>query len=232
VSYLLGQAHHGGQLSDRVDATVDGHSTTIVTARTAQPLDGSLGCPETGTNAADCFGLQPDLILRIAVITTGDGPLLIWLRTKADVNPDMTTETQHFGEFLAGVRFSRRSPQTAAAPAASVIDGTYEWTITKDDALVHGTASDKSHEGLAIYPNTFTVVLEKGRWTMRETSTTDTQAGTFTVTGKRLDLRSGGNTAPFTFTTDADGTLHLTAVPPVTDPGGQFIMTTKPWTKK
>ncbi len=30
--------------------------------------------------AADCFGLQPDFILRIAVIDTDAGPLLVWVR--------------------------------------------------------------------------------------------------------------------------------------------------------
>ena len=31
-------------------------------------------------------------------------------------------------------------------------------------------------------------------------------------------------------TRDPDGTLHLTAVAPVVDAGGVFILTTKPWT--
>jgi hypothetical protein len=124
VSYLLGQAANGGHFDERVDTTVDGHHAVVVTASTDQPLDGSLGCPETGITPADCFGLQPELVLRLAVITTDHGPLLIWLRNSPDNNPDMKAETERFDQILAGIRFSGRSPQATPEAESTAIDRT------------------------------------------------------------------------------------------------------------
>jgi hypothetical protein len=232
VSYLLGQTAYGGHFAERVDTKVDGHPAVVVTATTDQALDGSMGCPDTGISPGDCFGLQPELVIRLAVITTDRGPLLIWLRNNVDKNPDMKTEVARFDQFLAGVHFSGRSPQAAPEAVASALDGTYGWTLTRQDALAHGTADDKSAEGLANYPVTFTVVLEKGSWTMSDTiSDTDDGEGTFTVSGSRIDLHESGSVLSFTFTTDADGTLHLTAVPPM-DPQSQYLLTTEAWTRK
>jgi hypothetical protein len=231
LSYLLGQAANGGHLAERVDTTVDGHRAAVLTATTDQSIDGSLGCPDTGVSAADCFGLQPEFVLRLAVITTDHGPLLIWLRNSVAKNPDMKTETARFDQFLAGVHFSGRSPQAAPEAGATGLDGTYAWTLTRQDALAHGTASDKTPEALANFPITFTVVMEKGNWNISETADTDTGEGTFTVTGNRLEFHRSGNVLTFTFATDPDGTLHLTAIPPM-DPGDQFVWTTRAWTKK
>jgi len=99
-------------------------------------------------------------------------------------------------------------------------------------ALAHGTSDDKSPEGLANYPVTFTAVMRKGNWSMSDTIIdTDDGQGTFTVSGNRVDFHESGSVLSFTFTTDADGALHLTAVPPM-DPQLQYILTTKAWTKK
>jgi len=38
--------------------------------------------------APDCFGLQPDLVLRIAVVDVGDKALLIWLRNDRNSTAD------------------------------------------------------------------------------------------------------------------------------------------------
>jgi hypothetical protein len=86
LAYLRGQAwaSHGAEFSDRSTITVDGHAATLMTATTPRSLNGSLGCPELGMDPDDeaCFGLQPDYILRIAVIDMGDGTtLLAWART-------------------------------------------------------------------------------------------------------------------------------------------------------
>jgi hypothetical protein len=230
VSYLLGQTANGGHFAERVDTKVDGHTAVVVTATTDRPIDGSMGCPETGISPADCFGLQPEFVLRLAVITTDQGPLLIWLRNSVDNNPDMKTETERFDQLLAGVHFSGRSPQAAPEAVTTALDGTYEWTLTKQDALAHGTADDKTPESLATYPITFTVVMEKGSWHMSD-SIQDEGGGTFAVTGNRVELHWSGSVLSFTFTTDADGALHLTAIPPMNG-GDQFVMTTKAWTKK
>jgi hypothetical protein len=101
------------------------------------------------------------------------------------------------------------------------------WALTKQDALAHGTADDKSAEGLANYPVTFTVVMEKGSWKMFDTiSDTEDGQGTFTVTGNRVDLHESGSVLSFTFKTDDNGTLHLIAIPPM-DPQTQYILTTE-----
>jgi hypothetical protein len=230
VSYLLGQTANGGHFAERVDTKVDGHTAAVLTATTDQSIDGSLGCPDTGISAADCFGLQPEFVLRLAVITTDQGPLLIWLRNSVDTNPDMKAETERFDQLLAGVHFSGRSPQAAPEAVTTALDGTYEWTLTKQDALAHGTADDKTPESLATYPITFTVVMEKGSWHMSD-SIQDEGGGTFAVTGNRVDFHWSGSVLSFTFTTGPAGTLHLTAVPPM-DPGDQLVWTTEPWTKK
>lgn len=231
VGYLLTQTDHGGQLTDRVEATVDGHPATVVTARTDKPLDGSLGCPDTGISPSDCFGLQPDLILRLAVVRTDHGPLLIWLRNQVSANPDMATETQHFTELLSGVHFSARSPQAAPARAATQLDGTYTWTITDQDARRYGTASDRTSKGLARFPITFTIVLEEGNWTMQETGSSDTGSGTYEITGDRLTFHWSGTTLAFDVKKAKDGTLHLRGVVPM-DLGERFIWTTEPWVKR
>jgi hypothetical protein len=73
VGYLLGLTATGGHFAERVDTKVDGHTAVVVTATTDRPIDGSMGCPETGISPADCFGLQPEFVLRLAVITTEHG---------------------------------------------------------------------------------------------------------------------------------------------------------------
>ena len=105
VSYLLGQTDHGATFADRADITVDGHKATVVTATTGRSINGSLGCPETGMTAEDCFGLQPEFYMRLAVVATDGGPLLIWLRSGAEVTDDVAAAKDRFEQVLAGVRF-------------------------------------------------------------------------------------------------------------------------------
>ena len=47
-------------------------------------LDGVLGCPEAGADKGEgCYGLQPELLVRIAVADVDGKPLLAWARTDA-----------------------------------------------------------------------------------------------------------------------------------------------------
>jgi hypothetical protein len=90
---------------DVVETTVDGLPATIVTGTTdGGHLDGSLGCQEQGLAAEDCFGLQPDLILRLAVIETDAGPLLVWVRDIRGAD-DRDLEYESFDEMLASLHF-------------------------------------------------------------------------------------------------------------------------------
>ena len=67
-------------------------------------FDGTLGCPTTGADQADgCYGIQPDLALRLAVIRIGNTTLLAWART-SKANPDETFVAM-FERMLKSVRF-------------------------------------------------------------------------------------------------------------------------------
>ncbi len=104
LAYLRGQASHGAKFANVKTISVDGHPATIMTATTTQALDGSLGCPTANTAADECFGLQPDLTLRIAVIDVNGKTLLAWAKTDSqDVNvPSFYAE---FAAMLQGLKF-------------------------------------------------------------------------------------------------------------------------------
>lgn len=114
----------------------------------------------------------------------------------------------------------------------SPLDGIYRWTLTKRDALEHGTAEDRTREGLAFYPNTCTVELKEGTWTFREVSTSDTGSGTFSATGDRISFTwpREGLVLAFTFKAGPNGTLRLRPILPM-DKGDQFVWSTSAWQK-
>ncbi len=73
--------------------------------------------------AGDCWGLQPDVVLRIAVVPAGDKMLLVWLRGNAYATAEFTARLDSFEQMLASIRFSDRPVQTTVAttvaPAAA-----------------------------------------------------------------------------------------------------------------
>jgi hypothetical protein len=91
--------------------TVDGRPATLMnvtrTIDASHPegfLDGSLGCPERDADRAEgCFGPQPDLLLRPAVIDVGGTTLLAWARMNKD-NPDQAFAAM-FERMLTSVQF-------------------------------------------------------------------------------------------------------------------------------
>ena len=113
LSYLFSLADYGATFDDVVETTVDGLPSTVVTATTDRGLDGSLGCQAEGLIAADCFGVQSDFTLRLAVVEVGDQPLLIWVR---DIGGAAEYDT--FDEMLASVHF-RPTTETSAQPAST-----------------------------------------------------------------------------------------------------------------
>jgi WD40 repeat protein len=118
LAYLLSQTDHGASFTDVSKTTVGGRPATLVTATTTKSLDGSLGCQKEQMTAAACFGLQPDFVLRIAVVDVGDKTVLIWLRNKAGV--DETTELESFNQMLGSVQFSDRAVvATSVSPSSS-----------------------------------------------------------------------------------------------------------------
>ena len=84
-----------------------------MTAYTDTSLNGSLGCQEERMLADDCFGLQPDVSLRLTVIPFGDMTLLVWLRDEVGSSdfPDILPEFDHL---LASIEFLDASERTEA----------------------------------------------------------------------------------------------------------------------
>jgi len=104
LGYIKGLANHGAIYGDMSTKTVDGVEATLVTAKATQSLDGSLGCPTIGADRSqDCFGLQPDFALRIAVLDVSGKPLLVWART--DVQSPDAAFVAAFEDMLATVAF-------------------------------------------------------------------------------------------------------------------------------
>ncbi len=81
LAYLLGQDTAGVHYTDQTSVMVDGEPGTIFTATSDRNLDGSIGCPEEQMTPGDCFGFQPDLVLRMAVVDGTDHPMVAWMRS-------------------------------------------------------------------------------------------------------------------------------------------------------
>ena len=137
LAYLLAQTEHGANFADISEVTVGGLPATLMTATTAEHLDGSLGCQAEALTAHECFGLQPDLSLRIAVIDAGDTTLVTWLRHDRVAGSDETTdEFASFEQMLATVQFRDHNERTSVpstVPAATAIDGMWTTTLTYDE---------------------------------------------------------------------------------------------------
>ncbi len=104
LTYLQGLTSHGVKLSNVTRTTVDGHPATLMSVTSPTSFDASLGCPRIDADPADaCFGIQPDQILRIAVIPVGNTTLLAWAHT-SKANPDREFSAM-FEKMLNTVRF-------------------------------------------------------------------------------------------------------------------------------
>ena len=109
LTYLQSQTKDGAEFSKATKITVDGHPATLMNVTTSRPegfLDGSIGCSERTADkrAHDlCRGIQPDYLLRLAVVDLGDTTLLTWARMHKD-NPDKAFFAM-FERMLTSVRF-------------------------------------------------------------------------------------------------------------------------------
>jgi len=100
LAYLRGLSRQGVTLADEKKITVDGHRATLMTVTTEHGLDGAMGCPQTqGVPDAggDCYGPQPDVATRVAVIEASGKTLLAW----ASINTGASDESAFFAEFEA-----------------------------------------------------------------------------------------------------------------------------------
>jgi hypothetical protein len=99
LTYLRGLSRQGLTLADEKKIPVDGHSAALMTGTTEHALDGSMGCPqaEVVLAAEDCYGPQPEGVIRIAVINVSGRTLVSW----ASINKGASDESAFFAEFEA-----------------------------------------------------------------------------------------------------------------------------------
>jgi TRAP-type transport system periplasmic protein len=113
--------------------------------------------------------------------------------------------------------------------AGRQLDGVYRWTLTKKDALKHGTVDDKTAAGLSQFPLVFTMTLREGSWQLEAD---DQHGGTYAVTRDRIvfDWPREDAVLTFNFSVDDKGDLDVRPVAPM-DSGDQFVWSTKSWTR-
>lgn len=189
VGYLLGMRAAGATFTEQSSTTLDGHPTTVVTATASRALDGSLGCPEVGQVAADCFGLQPDLRLRIAVVSLPGTVLLVWLRlASTSKRVEAAGKIASFEHMLTTIRLLGGTPSPAtssAAPdAATPIDGSWSahWSrrdLAKSPLLYGPEEVNDGNWG------TYTLTFQRGQAveTIRNPKHRATNRFTYTVNG-------------------------------------------------
>jgi len=95
----------GAHLDDRSTTTIDGHPTTLVTITADHSIDGALGCPAPDLTAEDCYGAQPTVAMRFAVIDLGERVMLTWLRNIKGT--DSTARNADFEQMLRSIHFQR-----------------------------------------------------------------------------------------------------------------------------
>ena len=207
LEYLLGQTKHGAVFTDQTETTLGGLPATLLTGTTDHSLDGSLGCPTAQTAAPECFGLQPDLALRIAVVKVQDKTLLVWLRLEENVDAsERTSKIKSFEDMLGSIHFSDRPVQPPATPtsqptpsssstttsqAVTAIDGvwtarwTYEELVRSPLLIDQGEVNDENW-GLA----TLTLKRGKASESMKNQRASTSSTATYSLSGNIVTFRN------------------------------------------
>lgn len=236
LTYLLSQSEFGATFTDSTKRTVGGRPATVVTATTSRDgLSGSLGCQAEGLTAEDCFGLQPDLTLRIAVVDAGDSTLVTWLRHDGSgESEDTVAEFAAFEQILSTLRFRDERPPTAApkaAPLATPLDGVWTTKFSYDELASSSLLYDPQEVNDGNWGD-FTFTFDQGGFTFNQENSRDTysSSGTFVVDGdtlllaltnlERFEMRWGIEGDTLTFTRDES--LGIAPTP--------YVL--KPWTRK
>ena len=109
----------------------------------------------------------------------------------------------------------------------SELNGTYRWLLTRDAAYAFGRGAD-NEETLAELPSVVTFTLRDGRWQLGPGPEAD--VGTYTATAHRISFvwPAVNSVLTFAYSTDPDGTLHLTPLPSV-ERGDRFVWSSQPW---
>ena len=123
----------------------------------------------------------------------------------------------------------------------SALDGIYRWSTTIEQT--RGTAADGAEfvvptsTSLIVAPDTFTLSLEDGEWSMITTATPRHDGGTFTADGGVLDMEwtilpagEGPYRMTYRYTVADDGGVTLAPIGS-TDPVDAFVFSASPWTK-
>jgi len=113
LAYLHDQAANGITLTDETTTTVGGHPATLVGtcsdgSRPEGFYNASLGCvssDEPQDSEDGCFGVQPDLPLRLAIIDVDGTTLLAWARPDEDPGTSEEEFRQHFEAMLGTLEF-------------------------------------------------------------------------------------------------------------------------------
>lgn len=193
LAYLLSQSEHGATFTDQSETTVGGFQATLVTANVADSLDGSLGCQAEDIPAGDCYGLQPDLTLRMAVIDADGTTLLAWLRHNGtEVTEDATAEFAAFETMLSTVTFRDEAPVTTTTVpgVASPIDGIWTTTVTFEELESSPLLYDRDEVNDENWGElTFTFELGQFTFAQENEGASYSSSGTFVVDGDVVELK-------------------------------------------
>jgi hypothetical protein len=110
-----------------------------------------------------------------------------------------------------------------AATASAELNGTYRYTLTKEDARRF------NDEEIDLFPHTITVKLQDGK----VAGGCFGEDATYSFTGNQINFHpewDPSTTLSFTFTVDGKGNLHLTPVQPM-DNGDWLECGYRPWIK-
>ena len=192
LGHVLSMEAHGATIADRTDIDIDSHAGTLLTVTSDQPLEGVLGCPAEGLDAGDCYGIQPDLALRLVVFEVDGTSVLAWLRHQGE--PDTADAAGDFAAFeamLADIRFADREPTSeAGTPAgATPLDGVWTMTSTLAELEASPLLQDQDELNDENWGD-WTFTFGAGRFTFEQTNSVaqSSASGTFLVDGDRLRL--------------------------------------------
>jgi hypothetical protein len=188
----------------------------------------------------------PSLCRDLTVVAAGDADLASLAQAFAPLyqqlgeSPGVAADLEAIADIKAELgsppdtlTCSGESSPTTGNLSGSKLSGIYTWTLTDEDALERGTSVDRSSESLEHwFPSTFTIVLDRGRWTLTQTVTGDvTDGGSYEEFRDRVVFTwDAGLVLTFTYTIDEAGNITLTPVEPMPD-GDAFVWSTKPWIK-
>lgn len=93
-------------LTNRGTTTVGGKPATVFSVKVDKAVPDGQACEDIHAKPGECFGFDPKIAARLAVIKVGPGaPLLMWTRAFPD-NPERATYEAQFDQMLATVTFT------------------------------------------------------------------------------------------------------------------------------